>query len=167
MDKITRSGRALTFDKRVHPMIRTGIFLVGLFPLLAPYELLVRIRWESYFNLSFFLALLFSLVMAAASAFIIFIALLARDQHVRFDGDRSTLTYGWNDVLRPYRETVHRFEDLSAPELETHTWSDSPNSYDLLVTTRDGLKISFGEFSSREQALGCQDELAGILSRAG
>jgi len=166
MDKITQSGKTLVFDKRVHPAIRFGIFLVSLFPLLAPYELLFKIRWESFFNPSFFISLVFSMIMVAVSAFIMFIALFAQNQHVCVDGDRSTLTYGWRDAFRAYRETDYRFEEISEPELETHTWSDSPNSYDLLVKTRSGLKISFGDFASKEKAQYYHEILAEIISRS-
>jgi hypothetical protein len=164
MDKITESGQTLVFDKRVHSAIRFGIFLVSLFPLLAPYELLFKIRWESFFNPSFFISLVFSIVMVAASAFVMFIALFAQNQHVCFNGERSTLTFGWSDAVRTYRETDYRFEEISEPELETQSWSDGPNSYDLLVTTRSGLKISFGDFKSKEKAQEYQEILAEIIS---
>lgn len=166
MDKITQSGKTLVFDKRVHPAIRFGIFLLSLFPLLAPYELLFKIRWESFFNPSFFISLVFSMVMLAVSAFVMFIALFAQNQHACFDGDRSTLTYGWSDAVRAYRQTDYRFEEISEPELETHAWSDSPNSYDLLVKTRSGLKISFGDFESKEKAQYYHEVLAEIISRS-
>jgi hypothetical protein len=166
MDKITGSGQRLSFDKRVHPVIRSGIFLIALLPLLAPYELLLKVRWESFFNPSFFFALLISIIMAAVSAFIMFVALFARNQYVCFDGDGSTLTYGWSDAVRPYRETIYRFEEISEPELETHTWSDSPNSYHILVKTRDGLKISFGDFAAKEQAQQYLAKLAEIISHS-
>lgn len=164
MDKITQTGQTLVFDKRVHPAIRFGIFLVSLFPLLAPYELLFKVRWESFFNPSFIISLVFSMIMVAASAFVMFIALFAQNQHVCFDGDRSKLTYGWSDAVRAYRETIYRFEEISEPELETHTWSDGPNSYDLLVKTRSGLKISFGDFKTKEQAQHYQENLAEIIA---
>jgi hypothetical protein len=165
MDKIIQSGQMLVFDKRVHPAIRFGIFLVSFFPLLAPYELLFKVRWESFFNLSFFIALFFSMVMAAASAFIMFIALFAQNQYVCFDGDRSVLTYGWSDAVHAYREKIHGFEEISQPGLETHDWSDGPSSYDLFVQTRNGMKISFGDFSSREDAEHSRFIVAEMLSK--
>lgn len=162
MDKITHSGQLLVFEKQVHPLIRLLIFLVSLFPLLAPYELLVKIRWESFINLAFFISLLLSIAMTAVSGFIMFVALFAKNQRVCFDGYRSALTYGWSDVVRAYRETDYRFEEISQPELEIHTWSDSPNSYDLSVKTRSGVKISFGDFASKQDAQHYQMILAKI-----
>jgi hypothetical protein len=147
MDKITQTSQTLVFDKRVHPAVRVVIFLVGLLPLLAPYELLIRVRWNVFFSLPFFISLLFSIFLAAFSVFIVFIALFAQNQHVCFDGYRSTLTYGWSDAVRTYRETTHRFQEISEPELKVHDWSDGPNSYDLLVKTRIGDKINFAGLS--------------------
>ena len=163
MDKITQTGQTLAFDKRVHPAVRVVIFLIGLLPLLAPYELLVRVHWNVFFSLPFFISLLFSIFLAAFSVFIVFIALFAQNQHVCFDRDRSMLTHGWSDAVRAYRETSHRFQEISEPELKVHDWSDGPNSYDLLVKTRSGDKISFGDFSSREEAERYQSIVKTIL----
>ena len=163
MDTITQTSQTLAFDKRVHPAVRVVIFLFGLLPLLAPYELLVKARWNVFFSLPFFISLLFSIFLAAFSVFIIFIALFAQNQHVCFDRDRSMLTYGWSDAVRAYRETSHRFQEISEPELKVHDWSDGPNSYDLLVKTRSGDKISFGDFSSREEAERYQSIVKAIL----
>jgi hypothetical protein len=108
MDKITRSGPNLIFEKRVHPIFRLVVFLVSFFPLLAPYDLSVKIHWENYFNLSFLISLLFSMAAIAFSLFNLFIALFAQNQYVCFDGDRSTLTHGWSAAVRAYPETVLR-----------------------------------------------------------
>lgn len=163
MDKITQTSQTLVFDKRVHPAVRVVIFLVGLLPLLAPYDLLFKVRWESFFNVSFFISFLFSIFIASFSVLIVFIAFFAQNQHICFDRDRSLLTYGWSDAVRAYRETTHRFQEISEPELKVHDWSDGPNSYDLLVKTRSGDKISFGDFSSREEAERYQSIVKTIL----
>lgn len=164
MDKITRSGNNLIFEKRVHPVFRLIIFLVGFFPLLAPYELLIKIHWTDYFNLSFLISLLFSILATAFSLFIMFIAFFAQNQYVCLDADRATLTYGWSDAVRAYRATDYRFDELSAPELVTHPWSDGPTSYNILVKTRTGLKISFGDFESRRAAQEYQAAVTEIVS---
>jgi len=90
--------------------------------------------------------------MIAASGFIMFISLFAQNQHVCFDGAKSALTYGWSDAVRAYRETGYRFSEISEPELKIYTWSDGPNSYDLIVKTKSGLEISFGNFASKQEA---------------
>jgi hypothetical protein len=165
MDTITRSGSAKTiaFNKRVHPAIRIGITLIGLFPLLVPYELLIKARWETTLSAAFLLSLFVSLLMMVASAFVLFVAFFAQNQYVCFDGHRATLTYGWSDAIRPYRETVYRFTELSPPELLTTTWSDSPNSYDILIRTNTGSKISFGNFEKEYEAQACLEELLALL----
>ncbi len=164
MDKITHLGQSLVFEKRVHPVFRLIIFLVSFFPLLAPYELFVKIRWENYFNLPFFISLLFSVLATVFSLFIMFIAFFAQNQYVCIDRDKSILTYGWSDALRAYRETVYRFEELFPPELVMHPWSDGPTTYNILIKTRTGLKISFGDFESKENALHYQANLTETIS---
>jgi len=166
MDTITRleSAKTIDFDQRVHPAIRIGIALIGLFPLLVPYELLIKPRWETTLSAAFLLSLFASLIMLAASAFVLFVAFFAQNQYVCFDGRRATLTYGWSDAIRPYRETVYRFSEFSPPELLTTTWSDRPNSYDILVRTNTGGKIKFGSFEKEQEAQACLEELLALLS---
>ena len=164
MDKITHTGQNLIFEKRVHPVFRLVIFLVSFFPLLAPYELLVKIHWGNYFNLPFFISLLFSIFATAFSLFILFIALFALNQYLCFDRGRLALTRGWSDAIRAYRETIYSSEELSLPELVTHPWSDGPTTYHILVKTRAGLKISFGDFESKEEARHYQANVAEMLS---
>jgi hypothetical protein len=164
MDKITRSAKRLIFEKRVHPVFRFIVFLVSFFPLLAPYELLVKIRWAGYFNLPFLVSLLFSTIATAFSLFIMFIAFFAQNQYACFELDKATLTYGWSDAVRAYRETVYRFEELSVPELVTHPWSDGPTTYNILVKTRTGAKISFGDFESKGDAQQYRTSLTEIIS---
>ncbi len=164
MDKITHPGQNLIFEKRVHPVFRLVIFLVSFFPLLAPYELLVKIHWGNYSGLPFFISLLFSIFATAFSLFILFIALFAQNQYICFDRVRSTLTHGWSDAIRAYREADYCFEELSLPELVTHLWSDGPTTYNILVKTRAGLKISFGDFESKEEAQHYQANVAEMIS---
>lgn len=71
MDKITRSGKNLIFEKHGHLVFRLIVFLIGFFSLLAPHELLLKIRRENYFNLPFFISLLFSIAATALSLFIL------------------------------------------------------------------------------------------------
>ncbi len=92
MDKITRSGKNLIFEKHVHPVFRLIVFLISFFPLLAPYDLLLKIRWENYFNLPFLISLLFSIAATAFSLFILFISLGDFDTKEVAQQHQTTLT---------------------------------------------------------------------------
>ena len=52
--------------------MRILLAALGLFPLLAPYELLIEIDWEHFMNPFFFLAALISAGAMALSAFLFF-----------------------------------------------------------------------------------------------
>ena len=119
MDKITQTGQRLEFDKHIRAGIRIVIFLAGLIPLLAPYELLVKIRWESFFNLPFLFSLLIS-IGALAVSIGFFFALLAKREYLCFDARKSAVIYGWNTVVHAHRKSVYRLDEISELKLEVN-----------------------------------------------
>jgi hypothetical protein len=152
MYTVHQSGNTIEFSNRVSPGFRVFIFLVGFFPLLAPYELLIKTRWESFFNLSFAFVLLISLGAIAISLFIFFIALMGMSQRLRFDGDRRVLTYGFSTAILPYRAKDHAFGKITDLGVEIQDWSDGPTTYDIRIQIEGERNIEFGEFEKREDA---------------
>ena len=67
--------------------------LLSLVPLLAPYELLVRVEWNDYFHPFFLLAAIVSAGAVAVSVFFLFSAAAGLTSRMRFDRARSTFTY--------------------------------------------------------------------------
>ncbi len=128
------------------------IFLFGLVPLLAPYELLVKIKWESYFNLPFAFSLFIAIGAIAVSLFLFFFALMSMDQRLRFDGDRRVLTYGYSTVILPFMAKDHPFRKITALEVEVRDWSDGPTTYDLRLQLEGERKITFGDFEKKDDA---------------
>ena len=47
---------------------------------------------------------------------------------------------------------MYRFDEITELKLEANTWSDGPTSYDLILHTQAGMKITFGDFESKDEA---------------
>ena len=71
---------------------RLLLALLSLVPLLAPYELLVRVEWNDYFHPFFLLAAIVSAGAGAVSVFFLFSAAAGLSSRMRFDRARSTFT---------------------------------------------------------------------------
>ena len=137
MYTIHQSGNTIEFSNRVSFWLRIFIFIVGFVPLLAPYELLIKTKWESYFNSTFAFVLLISLGAIAVSTFVFFIALMGMSQRLCFDGDRRILTYGFSTAILPYRAKEHAFQEITDLGVEVQDWSDGPITYDIRIQVDD------------------------------
>jgi hypothetical protein len=132
--------------------MRVLVFLFGLLPLLAPYELLCKVRWGSYASPAFLFALTIALGALAVSGFFIFFALAAYNRRMYLDRNERKLVFGRGHVLQPYRERTYSFQDIAGVDIEAHEWSDGPTSYSLVVCMRDGSQAGIGYFEDRDTA---------------
>jgi hypothetical protein len=149
MISVKETETTLELSNRISIGMRALIFFIGLIPLLAPYELLYKVRWENDTHLAFLFAFVIVLGALAVSGFFIFFALFAYSRRLYFDRRRQKVTFGFSHALQPYRERHCVFRDLSSIEVEVNAWRDGPDSYSLLPYSRDGSKFSIGYFDER------------------
>lgn len=112
--------------------------VLGLVPLLAPYELLLQPRWSDWRTLAFAFALLVSLGALSVSALLFVAAVAGLEQRMRFELRSGVLTYTRRAPWLPERSRSWRFSEIERIELVTQTWSDGPDSHAVkVVTTAD------------------------------
>lgn len=139
----------------VSPMpagLRVVFALLALVPLIAPYDLLVKPRWDTWLHPAFLVAAAVALGAMAVSGFLLFAAAAGLDQRLRFDTGTSTVTYWRRAPLVPARSVAWRFDAIASIDVDVHGWSEGPDSYSIRVTMTDGTTVSTGSTSSREQA---------------
>jgi len=140
--------------------------LIAIFPLLAPYELLLKPGWENILNPFFGLAALISLGALLLSAFLVWAAMAGLESRVRFDLSRRTLTTAFWAPVVPL--TMHTFSlnHLRSVRLETTEWSEGSPSYSLLIETTDGRALRLmGEYD-RQEVEAVQSRIARFLAGA-
>jgi hypothetical protein len=135
----------------IPPGRRVLFALIGLVPLMAPYELLVQVDWEDWRHPAFFFAAAVSLGALCVSALFVFAALGGLEQRLRFDTRSSVVTYSARAPLIGLRTTVLPFAALAALEVVTHEWSDGADSYSIRLTAKDDRKFDTGSSESRER----------------
>jgi hypothetical protein len=163
---ITQSESHIEFTRRMSPGFRLVLVLLGLFPLIAPYELLIKPAWRDWFNPFFLFFLAISLGAVAVSVGFIMAGLAGLSQRIRFDIPARTLIYESDSLLARFRQTRYRFSDIERIDLIEHDWSEGPATFYLQVKIRNSAKIEFGDLDSRADAERYQQILQRLLDRA-
>jgi hypothetical protein len=144
------SDERLEIRSPMRPGMRVLLALLALFPLIAPYELLVRVDWQHYLNPVFFFAALLSAGAIVLSAFFIFAAIAGLSSEITFDKSNATLTYSFEAPVVRRKRRVYPLSTLSTVETVKRDWSDSSPSYHLDVILVDGTVIESGSSWSRD-----------------
>jgi len=127
------------------------IFLLGLLPWLAPYELLIKPGWTG-FSLYLLFLFIISLGAIALGLFFFAAALFGLNQTLIFDRKSRSITHAYEATLIPLRVKKYSFNQLTSIESVRHDWSDSPTTYGLKFTFADGHSAEPLSFNTKKEA---------------
>jgi hypothetical protein len=139
--------------------------LLALFPLIAPWELLIRIDWQSYTHPFFVLAAIISAGALALSALLLFAACAALDSRLVLDAARFSLTHATKAPLIRQRLSVRKLDELASFNVVKREWSDGAPSFYLQVVTSDAALIEAASSWSREEIESIKSRIDGFLVR--
>ncbi len=140
--------------------MRVIMAALGFFPLIAPYELLIKIQWEHYANPFFFLAAFISAGATALGAFLFFAAVAGLSSQIVFDRRAATFHYAYEAPVVRRTKRVYPLSDIRSVDVGVRDWSDGAPTYRLDVGMIDGTVFESGSSWSR-------DEIESIRSRVG
>lgn len=143
----------------MHPGMRIALMLLGLFPMIAPYELLVRVDWQNYLHPLFFLAAFISAGGIALSLFFFFAAVAGISSRLVFDRSASTVSHFFEAPIVRRTSRVYPLSAVGSIEVGSTEWSDSAPSYYLRVVIDDGTLIKSGSSSSRDEVVSLQSRI--------
>lgn len=155
---LVEHGHRLEIRSRMRVGMRVILAGLGLLPLLAPYELLIKTDWEHFMNPFFFLAALISAGAATLSAFLFFAAVAGLNSKMVFDRRASTFSYSREAPVVRHNRQVQPLSEIRSLEIGVRDWSDSAPTFHLIVTLEDGTMFETGSSWSR-------DEMESIRSR--
>ncbi len=147
---LVESDERLEIRSPMRPGMRVFLAVLAIFPLIAPYELLVRVEWQHYLNPFFLLAAFISAGAMGLSAFFVYAAVAGLSSEIVFDMSNSTLTHTFEAPVVRRTRRVYPLSALSALETVERDWSDSSPTYHLEVLLDDGTVIESGPSWSRE-----------------
>ena len=135
----------------MRPGFRLVLAVLGVLPLIAPYELLVRVGWQDYLNPFFLLAACISAGAVVVSLFLVFAAVAGISSQLVFDRSASTLTYSFEAPVVKRTSRVYPLLAVGSVAVEERTWSDGAPTYHLRVAIDGGAVIESGSSSSRDE----------------
>ncbi len=136
------------YESRVNLFQRIFFFSIGLFPLIAPYELIYKVRWTSYFNLFFLFALLISIGAICVAALFIFFSLASYSLRVVVDKKARLVRVIKLSLFKLPVKRVQRisFSEIEVLKIKKFDWSEGPDTYKIIAHLGNGLEeITIGE----------------------
>lgn len=134
------------------PIGKRLLFLtLALIPLLAPYELIIKVDWQNYLNPFFLIALLISLGALFVSSLFVLGAISGLSSTLKFDRSSNTITRSTQAPVVMKRIVQYPFDQLAEIHVYEHEWSDGESSYSVMVAMTDGESLKSGTSWSREE----------------
>jgi hypothetical protein len=146
--EVFESEECFVIQTRVGRGTRIFIGLLGLVPLIAPYDLLVKARWNSYFNFPFLLVLIVSIGAVFIGAMFVFAA--AFSMSIKITLDRRTQIFRHSSESPTIRNKTeeHPLSHIQRLEVRETNWSDGPPSYALQFVMEGDKVYEVGPFNS-------------------
>jgi hypothetical protein len=149
--ELVESVDLLEIRSRMRVGMRILLAALGLFPLLAPYELLIKVDWEHFMNPFFFLAAFVSAGATALSAFFFFAAVAGLSSKIILDRRTATFSYSSEAPVVRHTRQVQPLSLIRSTEVGVRDWSDSAPTYHLSITLKDGTVFESGSSWSRDE----------------
>lgn len=130
---------------------RMLFILLALFPLIAPYELIIQPRWESILNFFFLFAALISLGAISISALLVWAAIAGLNFRIAFDRQTRLFTYTFSAPVLPRRVSQHSFDSIEQFRIDKQDWSEGRPSYTLHIVLKDASALKIGSSSVRHE----------------
>jgi hypothetical protein len=166
MPELVEHAEHIEIRSPMHRGLRLAFALLALFPLLAPYELLLRIDWQYYLHPFFFLSLFISAGAVALSLFLVFAAAAGLSSRMVFDATRKTFTYSSQAPLLRIATSTYPMTALKRIDVKSREWSDSAPTHHLCVLTSDGKEFESGSSWSRNEIEDIRSRVDMFLRRA-
>lgn len=151
MPTVTQTNDKIEITETMSTGIRIFLFIMGLLPWMAPYELLIKPGWTG-FSLMTLVFVGISLGAIAVSFGFIGAAIFGMNQTTTFDLNARTITHRYETIVNALRTKRYSFNDITKSEVREHNWDSGPNTYSLEIYFKDKHKILCGNFSSRAEA---------------
>ena len=167
MADITESESILEIRSPMPAGQRVLFGLLALVPLLAPYELIVRVGWQSYFNLPFLFAAVISAGALALSGLLLWAAIAGLSSSIRIDKAHGEIAYSASAPIVPLRTSTFPIISIERMQIAVIEWSDSSPTYALEFLLAGGRSIRTDSSWSRAETEALLERVAAFLTRPG
>jgi hypothetical protein len=146
--KVFESEECFTIQTRMGLGTRIFIGLLGLVPLIGPYDLLVKARWNSYFNFPFLLVLIVSIGSVFISAMFVYMGTFATSIKITLDRRTQVFRHASEAPTIRNKTEEHPLSHIQRLEVRETNWSDGPPNYNLQFVMEGDKVYEVGPFNS-------------------
>lgn len=164
---LVRHDDRIEIRSPMHAGMRIALAVPGLFPLLAPYELLIKTDWAYFLHPFFFFAALVSAGAVALGALLFFSAVAGLSSSMVFDRRAATFSYAQQAPVVRRSTQVWPLTAVRNTELGVREWSDGAPSYYLRVILQDGSTFESGSSWVRDEIDRIREQVEQFLAAPG
>jgi hypothetical protein len=146
--EVFESEECFVIQTRVGRGTRIFIGLLGLVPLIAPYDFLVKARWNSYFNFPFLLALIVSIGAVFVSVMFVYAAAFSMSIKITLDRRAQVFRHSTETPTIRNKTEEHPLSHIQRLDVRETNWSDGPPSYSLQFVMEGDKVYEVGHFNS-------------------
>jgi hypothetical protein len=151
MIKIIESEDSIEVQSQMPTGLRVVFLGLALIPLIAPYELILKPDWQSYWNIFFFFMLTISAGAMTVSAFLVYAAIAGLSSNLKIDQLHRTITYSTGAPVVPWRTEEYPLDALQELKNEKTEWSEGSPSYTLVALMADGKALKSSSSWQKEE----------------
>jgi hypothetical protein len=163
-EAVEETATGITFRLRTPTWVRVVFVAIAVLPLVAPYELLIKPRWNGTLSPAMIIPLIISAGAVAVSAGLVAAAGYGVSQRVRVDFAGRVVRFA---LIAPLQRLALRRYPFAAVRA-VHGWreagADGPDSYGLRIEFADGSGVRIGPTQSAAKA---REWLALLRQRGG
>jgi hypothetical protein len=148
--ELIESANRLEITSPMRAGVRVILAILAIFPLLAPYDLLIRVEWQQYMHPAFLVVAAISAGAIALSAFLLYAAVAGLSSEMVFDKLSGTFTYSTKASVMRRVGQVHPLREVCSVEVGVRDWSDGAPTYHLRVSVASGAVFESGSAWSRD-----------------
>ena len=163
MAEVIEKHRYLVVRSPMRTGMRVFLGLFAFFPLIAPYELLIKPNWDTVVNPFFLFFAAISLGALSVSAFFAWAAIAGISSTMTFDKGTKTFTFTAEAPVRPRHQESYPLDTIRSVEVETHESSDSGPSYSVRVELDGGKSFNTASAWQRPEIDDARDRIANFL----
>ena len=141
----------IIIESRMRTGERVGLLLAAFFPLLAPYELIIRPAWHDYWNVFFVFAAAISVGATIVAVLLAFAAVAGLNNRMAFDRGQGTFSYAFGAPFVQWRTSQCSIDRVAELKKTINEWTEGTPSFSFAVRTTDGRLFQSGSsWSERE-----------------
>lgn len=118
--------------------------LLALFPLLAPYELIVVTRWHNYLNVYFLFVAIICAGALFVSGFFLWAAIAGLNFRLQVNSARRMMRHTVTAPILRRQTKEYPFAAVKTVTIDKHEWSDGEPSYSLEIEMHGAERIRCG-----------------------